>query len=354
MRLTRLTWPLELAVRLTAAAMVPVVTVGLLLVIVPRLTGLPDGVALRVGHTDLTEPQLKSRIEAISALYGLGPPAVEPARSEFTRELARTVAMTVVVDQAADERGVVISDKTAQESADQLIAQRFGPDGRGQFATLLGQVGASMQNVLDEIKRQQRFAQLYQQVTAEIPDATPEDARVEYDRRRAEMVMPEKRQLANIVVDTQKEADTVVQRARAGTPFAALAREMSTDPTTRDAGGDLGAVARQDLEDDYAKVAFTTPIGQVFGPVRSEVGWNVGQVVAVAQPEVPLSFEQMQGPLRNTLRANRKAAVWKEWLTGRFRDAHPAYAPAYEPPRPDEVPSAEPEPTAPPGPAPSR
>ncbi len=339
MKLTHLPWPLEAAIRLVAAALVPVLTVGLLLVVVLRLTGLPDGVALRVGHTDLTEPQLKARIEAVEALYGLGPPAAEPARGEFTRELARTVAMSMVIDQAADERGVAVSDQSAQQSADQMITQRFGPNGRDQFANLLGQVGASMANVLDEIKRQQRFDQLYQKVTAGVPEATQQDARVEYDRRRSEMVLPEKRRLANIVVGTQQQADAVLQRARSGANFAALAAEVSTDPTTRDSGGDLGSVTRQDLDDDYAKAAFAAPVGQAFGPVHSEVGWNVGLVVAVDRPAVPLSFEQMQESLRANLGKERRAAVWKDWLTQRFRDAHPTYAPAYQPPRPDEIPT---------------
>jgi peptidyl-prolyl cis-trans isomerase C len=340
MRLTSLKWPIELAARLGIALLVPVVTVGLLMLVVPRFTDLPHGVALRVGHTDLTESQLRARIEAIEALYGLGPPATEPARGDFTRELARSVAMSMVIDQAADERGVVVSDQAAQDAANQLITQRFGPNGSGQFATLLGQVGASMQNVLDEIKRQQRFDVLYQQVTAGIPEVTQEDARAEYERRRSDMVLPEKRRLANIVLGDQQEAEVAAQRARSGTDFAALAREVSTDPTTRDSGGDLGDVTRQDLDDEYGQAAFTAPVGQVFGPVRSEAGWNVGLVVAVARPAVPLSFEQMQESLRNRLRADRKATVWQDWLTQRFQQAHPVYAEPYRPTDPERGPAA--------------
>lgn len=329
-RLTGLAWPLELAARLLIAALVPVVTVGLLLLVVPRLTALPDGVALRVGHTDLSEPQLRQRIDAIEALYGIGPPTAEPARDRFTRELARAVAMSVVIDQAAEERRIAIADQQAHDAVDQLIQQRFGPDGRAGFATLLGRIGASEQNVLDEVKRQQRYAQLYQQVTATAEEVTQADARALYDADPARRVVPEQRRIGNISVDTEDKARTVLQRARSGTDFTALARELSDDPTTRDSGGDLGLVDRAQLEPDYAQAAFGAPAGALFGPVRSESGWNVG-IVAEIRPEQPLSFERVQERLRNELRQQRATAIWRDWLAERVRDAQVTYSDRYRP-----------------------
>jgi peptidyl-prolyl cis-trans isomerase C len=336
--LKTLPWPLELAARLGIAAAVPVLIVGLLLLVVPRLTQLPDGVALRVGHTDLSQPQLEQRISAIEALYGIGAPPAQPARDRFTRELARSVAMSMVIDQAAEERRIEVSDQDAQAAADQLIQQRFGPDGRAGFATLLGKIGASMQNVLDEIKRQQRYSQLYAQVTADTPEVTQADARAVYDGDPARRSVPEQRRIGNISVDSEQQARDVLGRARSGTDFAALAKDVSNDPTTRDSGGDLGFVARDQLDDNYAEAAFSAPVGSVFGPVQTESGWNVG-VVAQVKPERPLSFEEVQEGLRNELRRDRATTKWRGWLAERVRDAQVAYSEQYQPPAGDTGPS---------------
>jgi peptidyl-prolyl cis-trans isomerase C len=321
----------ELAARLGIAVLSPVLVVGLSLILATRLTELPPGVALRVGPADVSESQMQQRIQAFEALYGIGAPPAEPARDQFTRELGRSVAMSIVIDQAAQERGIVVSDRDAQAAADQLIAQRFGPGGRDQFAALLGKIGASMQNVLDEIKRQQRYAQLYTQVTAGIPEVTQADARAVYDGDPARRSVPEKRRIANISVATEQDAQAAVARARSGTDFAALAKDSSIDPTTKDTGGDLGFVDRASLEPDYAQAAFSTPVGSLFGPVRSESGWNVGVVVDV-RPERPLSFEEVQEGIRNELRQQRETAKWRDWFAERVRDAHVTYSKKYEPP----------------------
>lgn len=333
-RLEALPWPVELAARLGIAVLTPVLVVGVLLLAVPRLTELPAGVALRVGATDVSESQLQQRIQAFEALYGIGAPPAEPARDRFTRELARSVAMSIVIDQAAQERGIVVSDQDAQAAADQLIQQRFGPSGRDGFAALLGKVGASMQNVLDEIKRQQRYAQLYTQVTAGIPEVTQADARAVYDGDPSRRSVPEKRRIGNISVATEIDAQTVLTRARSGTDFAALAKDMSLDPATKDSGGDLGFVDRDSLETDYGQAAFSAPVGSLFGPVQSVSGWNVG-VVMDLRPERPLSFEEVQEGLRDELRQQRTTAKWRDWLAERVRDAHVTYSEKYQPPPAD-------------------
>jgi peptidyl-prolyl cis-trans isomerase C len=330
-RLEGLPWPAELAARFGIALLTPVLVVGLTLLVVIRLTELPTGVALRVGSTDVSESQLQQRIQAFEALYGIGAPPAEPARDRFTRELARSVAMSIVIDQAAQERGITVSDQDAQAAADQLIQQRFGPGGRDGFAALLGKIGASMQNVLDEIKRQQRYAQLYEQITAGIPEVTQADARAVYDGDPARRSVPEKRRIGNISVATEQDAQTVLTRARSGTDFAALAKDLSLDPTTKDSGGDLGFTDRASLETGYAQAAFSTPVGSLFGPVRSESGWNVG-VVMDLRPERPLSFEEVQEGLRNELRQQRTTAKWRDWLAERVRDAHVTYSEKYQPP----------------------
>jgi peptidyl-prolyl cis-trans isomerase C len=327
----------RIALGLVATLLLPVVTVGLLVLVVTRLTDLPDGVALRVGHTDVTDEQLQQRMNALDALYGIEAPKDGPARDSFVRNSAKAVAVSIVIDQAAEERGIVVSDKAAQDAVDQLIEQKFGAGGRDAFVTLLGEVGASMQNVLDEIKRQQSFDQLVGQVTGGVPEPTEADARSLYDSDRADMVLPSQRRLSNIVVGSLEDADMVLQRARSGTDFGTLAKGLSLDQASHNAGGDLGYVTRAQLEEPYAQPAFDAPVGALFGPVQTKSGWNVGKVVE-ARPEVPLAFEQVQEQLRDQLRRDRQTKAWNDWLTQRLRDADLSYADKYRPADPNGAP----------------
>jgi peptidyl-prolyl cis-trans isomerase C len=330
----KLKWPTsgpwELLARLAVAALVPVMVVAVAVVVAVRVTELPEGVALRVGHTEVTDQELNQRIDAFEALYGIEAPTANPARDAFTRDMAKTVAMSIVVEQAADARGIFISDQAAQDAVNQMIGQRFGPNGHDQFVTLLGQIGASMRDVTDEIKRQQSFAQLYTQVTSQVPEATEAQARAVYDSQRARMVLPERRRLSNIVVSSRDEASQVLQKLRSGADFATIAKQESLDDSTASSGGDLGFVKREQLEPQYADAAFGAPAGSLFGPVQTKSGWNIGQVIQVHQA-TPVAFEQIQEDLRDQLRTGVQTRVWDDWFATQVRQAHLEYAGKYQP-----------------------
>ena len=62
------------------------------------------------------------------------------------------------------------------------------------------------------------------------------------------------------------QAEELVRKARAGEDFAALARQSSTS-ATRSAGGDLGAVAIQEMHPELRKALAPLAPGQVTDPV---------------------------------------------------------------------------------------
>ncbi|MDT7633978.1 MAG: peptidyl-prolyl cis-trans isomerase [Pseudonocardiales bacterium] len=331
----------RVALGIVATLLLPVVTVGLLVLVVTRLTDLPEGVALRVGHTDVSEQELRQRRDAFEALYGIKAPSGGPARDGFIRESAKAVAVSIVIDQAAKQRGIVISDEAARDAVDQLIARKFGPGGHDAFVTLLGEVGASMRNVLDEIKRQQSFNQLVSQVTGGVPEPTEADARALYRADPTAMVLPAQRRLTNVVVSSESDAQMVLRRARSGTDFGTLAKALSLDRASRDVAGDLGYVTREQLEDPYGQAAFAAPAGALFGPVRTKSGWNVGKVAEI-RPEIPLAFEQVQEQLRDGLRGERQTKAWNDWLGRQLREADVTYADNYRPVDPDGAPTLSP------------
>lgn len=303
-----------------------------------HLTGLPDDAALRVGEVVITETELRERIDALSALYGIQRPSENSEKaSRFRRDAAKAIAVSIVLDEVARERGIVVSDKAARDRLSALIESTFGDGGRGEFVDLLGTVGASEKDVLAEIKRQQISTRLLRDVTKEAPNVTDEDVRAAFTKRKNELVAPEQRRLLNIVVTTRAKADRLLGTAEAGASFAALARKHSLDGSTRNKGGDLGYVSHEQLENSYAKAAFSAAKRGYFGPVRTEHGWNVGQVVAV-RAERELTFSEVKDTLRVQLRSERALDTWHKWLTKNIREADVEYADQYRPPEPEAPP----------------
>lgn len=335
MRFSRLR-DINIVVRIAVAVVAtPAIIIGLSVLLALRITDLPANAAFRVGDTVVTKTELAKRLQLLKALYGIQAPPDPGKRETFRRESARAVALSMVLDRAASDAGVVAEEKDVHDAF--VALQGANPDGRNGFVKLLGEVGASEQDVLDEITRQQTTSRLYEKVVAaragEVA-VTEQEAQRYYDENPSQFVQPESRHIRNIVVSTQGDATEVLGKAQAGADFGQLAKEYSLDQSTRDIGGDLGFVAAAKLADSYAAAAFAAPGGGLFGPVRAEKGWNVGQVLEV-RPAVPLPFAQVFDQLRDFLKSEKSLELWRGWVSDQVKNAHVQYADEYRPSDPD-------------------
>ena len=77
------------------------------------------------------------------------------------------------------------------------------------------------------------------------------------------------------VADVQAQAESIVDEARNGADFAELARRYSEDEGTREAGGDLGPIARGQMVPEFEGAAFALEQDEVSDPVTSMFGVHV-------------------------------------------------------------------------------
>ncbi|GAB4009138.1 peptidylprolyl isomerase [Nocardioides ultimimeridianus] len=301
---------------------------------------LPADVAFAIGDRQVTIDQLDQRVHTLSALYSIKVPTAGDQLSTFRRDSAKSMAVSMILDAEAQRRGVRISDAEAELGLNSVVKSNLGGS-QARFATFLGDNGISKSDVLDEIVRTLETTALYKEVTGSIAQPTAAEVKADFDAHRGQMKAPERRTIRNIVVDSPAAAKAAIRRIRSGRPFAEVAAAASLDKSTSGRGGLLGTVAAQDLDDAYAKVAFTAKRGVVFGPVRSATGWNVGIVEAI-KPSYPLTFAQVQKTLASALWSDRKLKAWNEWLATTIKAAHVRYADDYLPANPDAAPSLAP------------
>lgn len=297
---------------------------------------LPDDAALKVDDRVVTVDQLQGRIDTLTALYGVEVPTEGQQKDAFKRDAAKSYALQILIDGAAEDHEIVIADKAANDALALLIKQRYPDGGRSAFVDALGEMGASEEQVLDEIKQQMVVARLFDEVTQGVK-VSADEVRKAFTERKDSLGTPERRLLRNIVVEKKADALKVLEALDAGGDFSALARAVSLDSSTKADGGELGVVSSTDMENVYAKAAFKAETGQAFGPIKSEHGWNVGLVEEV-QPPVAARFNQVRPALLKTLQNEKSMGEWRAWLQDLLADHAVVYADDYQPDDPDSVP----------------
>lgn len=324
-----------------AVAIVATITLvaGVLALVWQPWAGLPEGAAFAIGDRAVSEDELDERVETLRALYGVEPPEAPAKLDAFRRDSAKSVAVSMLLDQLASEQRIAISEKQARDVLDRFIANRYADGGRAAFVKALGEAGTSERQVLAEIKRQLAVGRLMDKTSAE-EQISEDELRAEFDKRKDELGTPERRKLRNIVVKSKAEARALLDALRSGGSFATLAAKHSIDGSTRKSGGRLGTLSVRELEPKVAKAAFSAKQGELYGPVKGKFGWNVGRVDAI-KPTVPADFEQVRDKFRTMLRTERAFERWRSWLGQRIRDADIVYADRYRPADPDAPPSSD-------------
>jgi parvulin-like peptidyl-prolyl isomerase len=86
--------------------------------------------------------------------------------------------------------------------------------------------------------------------------------------------MPDKVHCAHILVKTEQEAKTVLERLNKGGKFANIAMEISLCPSGKK-GGDLGTFGRGKMVKEFEVGAFALEKGQVSGLVKTKYGYHI-------------------------------------------------------------------------------
>ena len=78
--------------------------------------------------------------------------------------------------------------------------------------------------------------------------------------------------------EARAKAEALRAKLAGGADFTALAKEESDDTGSRDAGGDIGFVARGATDARFEELAYSLPVGAVSDVIRTEFGFQILRV----------------------------------------------------------------------------
>lgn len=101
----------------------------------------------------------------------------------------------------------------------------------------------------------------------------------------------------HILVADEAAANQVYERLQKGEDFAALAKELSTDTSNKDTGGDLGWFGKGTMVPPFEEAAFSQKVGEIGKPVQTDFGWHIIQVIG--HEDRPLTADQFDQAKQN-------------------------------------------------------
>jgi foldase protein PrsA len=279
------------------------------------------GAVATVNGQEISQPAFQSKLES----------------SPVARSILQQMVQEALIEQYAKNNNITVSDAEISAREDQLKANF--PN--GSWDEMLKARNLTEDDVKQALREQLILDKaLEKQVTI-----TPAQVKQYFDKNHAAFDKPEQVQARHILVPDLATANKVEGLLKQGKSFSDLAKQYSTDPGSKDKGGELGWFRRGQMVPAFDKVAFSLPIGSISQPVKSPFGYHIIQVEG-RQPGQQATLANSTPRITELLRQQQEAPLIQPFLQGlqqkavitvndpRFADLFPSPPPAMPPAAP--------------------
>ena len=175
-----------------------------------------------------------------------------------------------LIDQYAADNHIDISDAEISKKEDD-IKSKYPP---GQFEQILKAQNLTESDVR-KILKQQLVVEKAVGASVKVSDA---DIKAYLAKNHATLDTAEQVRARHILVADAAKASEVEAKLKGGAKFEDLAKLYSTDPSSKDKGGELGFFAKGQMVPAFQAAAFSQKIGVVGPPVKSPFGYHIIEV----------------------------------------------------------------------------
>lgn len=236
----------------------------------------PTLVVARVGEITLTRGELDTRINRIQAALKASASAGQaPANLDIEKSLVDLFLNQILTLNVANDRSVAVTDAEIDKQI-ASISQSIQSQGGTIEQAITGQLGY-------ENAQAPQFRQLISSIVARerIGETLVTTATVEPEVRATVAAQAkeeiQKANVRHILVATEAEATKVIERLNKGEKFEDLAKELSTDPGSKDNGGLYENVEPGKFVPEFDQAMFKDlqPGETTKLPVKTQFGYHV-------------------------------------------------------------------------------
>jgi PPIC-type PPIASE domain len=229
-------------------------------------TASDNDAAARVGEFELSQDELGGLLVGATPTTTTQPGTEPVDDSDLSAQTARDLLNVWILTR------IIEADLAAQGES---VSPEAIADVTGAFAAQDPAGWAALPIDLQNLQVEQRAA-IETWSALEIPTPSDAELRAAYDAGTAESGIVCS---AHILVATEAEAQSILDRLAGGADFAELALAESTDTGSGADGGNLPCALTNTFEDTYVpefvEAALAAEIGEPVGPVQSEFGYHV-------------------------------------------------------------------------------
>jgi foldase protein PrsA len=223
------------------------------------------------------EAELERALYSVSAQYAVdwNDPQNRSLLPSFQQQVLDQIIDRTLLSQLASQEGITVSSEEVEAEIALIQAQIQQDPSVADWDSFL-----VANNLTEQAVRSMIADQILVQTLVE---------------NHAGSSVVEQVRASHILVETEETGQEVLDKLATGEEFGALATEYSTDPGSKDQGGDLGWFPPGMMVPEFEQAAFSLEPGETSGLVQTDYGYHLIQVHEKEEREMdPALFEQVQ------------------------------------------------------------
>lgn len=275
--------------------------------------GLPKSAVAEVDGKVITREDLDRAIEDLKGQYGESLPASDtPEYTELQKQVAERLVNEEILWFEAEKMSLDVTDDEINSQIEQYKEQSGGEEG---FNQKLQENNTTLDRLKDQVRKSLLFQKIYPEVTKDAAPITDEQALKYYNENPDQFKKPETRNVRHILLADEATANQVKARLDAGEDFAALAKELSTDPGSKDKGGLYENLPTENsgMVAEFENAAKALGAGQTSGPVKSSFGYHIIRVDSITPAGVQ-TFDEAKEDLKQGLAMENQRTAFEAWF----------------------------------------
>ena len=325
-------------------------TLGATLAVVASACGgggdVPTGAVAVVDGTEISRTELDGLVERAKKAYEaqkqefpkVGTPEFQNVQTQYVAFLVQREEF----EKEAAGLGIEIAEKDVDKELEEFVKSRFEGD-RKKFEKALADQSFTEEEFRETLLTAVLSQKLFDAVTKDV-EVTDAEIVAYYTQNASQYGTPESRDVRHILISEKEgdkvdfatskaEADRIYAELKDGADFAALAKQTSDDPGSKDSGGKL-TITRGQTVPEFDKTAFELEQGVVSSPVKTTYGYHLIEALSPVQKATTTPLAKVRASIQTTLLQEKRTNTMTEWVENLTKEyeGKVSYAAGFEPP----------------------
>jgi parvulin-like peptidyl-prolyl isomerase len=230
--------------------------------------------------------------------------------TEFKAKILESLIQLELIKQAGTELGASVTTKQIDDYIKQLETQYGGATG---LTDAMKQSGVTMDQLRSSIESRLLVDAVGKKVS-KAGSITEADMKDYFGKNPGMFKTAAQVHAWHILFATKDkvQAEKVYDQVKKGGDFAALAKQYSTDPGSKDKGGDLGWAPSTQYVTEFAAAVSSMKPGE-FRMVETQFGWHIIKLVET-KPAEEKTFDQVKDQITQILQQQKQSDDFTKYV----------------------------------------